>query len=116
VLWFIKIYPTYANKRTVRFYFEYLKEDKGSLLLTSLGMSSKNKSFALIENIVWLVIAKASSEELTAVPQENEFQLNGSNISVTKTLDQVFIEKFKIVNKVLSQIIESKNSFRSHTA
>lgn len=79
-------------------------------------MSSKNKSFALIENIVWLVIAKASSEELTAVPQENEFQLNGSNISVTKTLDQVFIEKFKIVNKVLSQIIESKNSFRSHTA
>jgi len=42
-LWSMKIYPTYVNKRTVRFYFEYLKEDKNALILNELGLATKRK-------------------------------------------------------------------------
>ncbi len=44
----MKIYPAYVNKRTVRFYFEYLKDDKGSQVLSSLGIVPKNKAFAIV--------------------------------------------------------------------
>lgn len=67
----------------------------------------------LLENIVWLIIAKVSIEE------ERNGQVGGVNIyekqidsdapKVTKSLEQIFTEKFKCILKLLLYIIEAKN-------
>ena len=42
-LWSIKIYPQFINKNSVRFYFEYLKEDKYNFVLNSPAIKVKRK-------------------------------------------------------------------------
>ena len=33
VLWFLKVYPFYVNKKKVRFYFDYLKQEREDFLI-----------------------------------------------------------------------------------
>ena len=69
LLWYLRLYPRYLNKKMVKFYCEYLKQELGSnvsnqvCLIGSLANDKmirkyKINGLVMVENIVCLLIAK----------------------------------------------------------